>query len=104
MIILPCLSGHGDDDLTVVDIDPIRPQRRGAGGRTSGVKLKSVQMQRAEDDLVVDLPVSDRSALVRASRGHGAQAAVALAGHRDLMIAKGKSSTFSVGDLVDRAA
>jgi hypothetical protein len=61
-------------------------------------------MERADYDVVVDLSVRDWSALVGAHRGQGAQAAVALAEHRDLMIPNGEGSTFAVRDLVDRAA
>jgi hypothetical protein len=86
-----------------MEVHWVGPQRWGPGGRTSGIELESVQMERAEYDSVVDLPVRDWSALVRADRRQGTNAAVPLAEHRNLMISNGKGSTFAVRDLVDRA-
>ena len=61
-------SVHADDDLVVVKINRIGPQRCGASCRASGIELESVQMERAQYDAVVDLAVCKGSALVRANR------------------------------------
>jgi len=97
------LSGHVDDDLAVVEIHRIGPQRRGAGRRASGVEFESVHVERAQDDPVINLPVCKRSALVRADRGKGAQAAVPPAEHRDLVTTDGKGPALTVGNLIDWA-
>ena len=93
-------SGHVDDDLAVVEIHRIGPQRCGTGGGASGIQLESVHMERTEHDSVVGLPVCDGSTLVRADRGQGTQAAVPLPEHRNLVAADGEGATLAVGDLV----
>jgi hypothetical protein len=109
-MIITCLGlrstgpGHEDDDLAVLELHRVDPQRCGAGGRTSGVELKGVQMERAQYDFVVDLPVRNWAPLVRANCRHCTKAAIPLAEHRNLMISSRKRSTFAVRDLVDGAA
>jgi hypothetical protein len=109
-MIITCLglrstgSGNEDDDLAVLELHGVDPQRCGAGGRTSGVELKGVQMERAQYDFVVDLPVRNWAPLVRANCRHCTKAAIPLAEHRNLMISSHKGSTFAVRDLVDGAA